>query len=328
MSYVLTDKKHYEDIADAIRIKNGSTETYKPEDMAEAVKQPSKFLKAVLERSLTEVQRADIDGVKELDEQSLARCRNLKRVDIKVDGLYLIGEEAFCYVPMSRFFLPKQITNISNYSFYYTANLKTFVVESNTPPTIGINIFGNGAMSKGTGTIYVPFGTLSAYQSATNWSKYADYMTEQAPIEVIAGLAGRVLDENGNDYDCTCVVFPSNTEEISYSMYDEAALSHSISPSFIYLNDGLKMITDYAFLGARITEIDIPSTVTYIGEFAFESYGNLKDVYIYCENPPYLGNGFGTVADGFTIHIPYGAIGKYQTATNWSQYYFVEDRKV
>ena len=37
MSLVLTDNQHYEDIADAIRSKNGSVNTYKPEQMAQAI---------------------------------------------------------------------------------------------------------------------------------------------------------------------------------------------------------------------------------------------------------------------------------------------------
>lgn len=39
MAIGVTDDKHFQDIADAIRQKNGSTETYKPNEMADAIKE-------------------------------------------------------------------------------------------------------------------------------------------------------------------------------------------------------------------------------------------------------------------------------------------------
>lgn len=38
MAIVTTDNKHYTDIAEAIRTKNGSSTTYKPSEMAAAIK--------------------------------------------------------------------------------------------------------------------------------------------------------------------------------------------------------------------------------------------------------------------------------------------------
>lgn len=37
MSKIITDAQHYSDIADAIRAKNGSEDSYKPSEMAEAI---------------------------------------------------------------------------------------------------------------------------------------------------------------------------------------------------------------------------------------------------------------------------------------------------
>lgn len=43
MAIGVTDDKHFQDIADAIRQKNGSTETYKPNEMADAIKELDTF---------------------------------------------------------------------------------------------------------------------------------------------------------------------------------------------------------------------------------------------------------------------------------------------
>lgn len=69
-------------------------------------------------------------------------------------------------------------------AFYFvgtTTNKCTYVLRPVTPPTLAnTNAFTANRINK----IYVPSGTLSAYQSASNWSSFASYMAE--------------LDANGN----------------------------------------------------------------------------------------------------------------------------------
>ena len=49
-------------------------------------------------------------------------------------------------------------------------------MEPTTPPTAG----NSSIFTKVNGlVIYVPQGSLSAYQTATNWSSFADYMQEE-----------------------------------------------------------------------------------------------------------------------------------------------------
>ena len=47
-------------------------------------------------------------------------------------------------------------------------------IQSTTPPTLS----NTDAISTATTTIYIPYGTLSAYQSATNWSSFASKFVE------------------------------------------------------------------------------------------------------------------------------------------------------
>lgn len=84
--------------------------------------------------------------------------------------------------------IPASVTSIGAWAFSNvgTSSEKvTYIVLATTPPTLanpaaGIGVFTNNNID----TIYVPNGTLSAYQTATNWSSYASYMAE--------------LDANGN----------------------------------------------------------------------------------------------------------------------------------
>lgn len=62
--------------------------------------------------------------------------------------------------------IPANITSILNSVFYNCSSVSSFKLNSLTPPTLGTTVFTN----TGTGKIYIPAGSLAAYQSATNWS--------------------------------------------------------------------------------------------------------------------------------------------------------------
>jgi hypothetical protein len=65
--------------------------------------------------------------------------------------------------------LPPTTENINYRTFAGCTALKVFICEASTPPTLNSYSFSNGA----TFAIYVPDGSVSAYQSATNWNTHA-----------------------------------------------------------------------------------------------------------------------------------------------------------
>ena len=64
--------------------------------------------------------------------------------------------------------IPSTVTNIAANAFMGCVNLKNIEMQSATPPTIAAGAFPTNAGLK----ITVPAGSLSAYQSAPNWSSY------------------------------------------------------------------------------------------------------------------------------------------------------------
>ena len=78
--------------------------------------------------------------------------------------------------------LPQTVTEIATNVFYYCDSLETVVILASTPPTlIDVNAFTGTSSSL---KIYVPNGSASSYQSATNWSSMSSKIYE--------------LDSNGN----------------------------------------------------------------------------------------------------------------------------------
>lgn len=77
---------------------------------------------------------------------------------------------------------PSSITSIGDAACLKSEALTTIIMRATTPPTLdGGQTFAQNAHNR---KIYVPAGTLSAYQSASFWSAYANDILE--------------LDENGN----------------------------------------------------------------------------------------------------------------------------------
>lgn len=72
--------------------------------------------------------------------------------------------------------VPKSVTSLKGAAFSNCYGLYRLHLRPTTPPTITATSFTN---IQSDCIIYVPKGSLSAYQTATNWSTYASYMQEE-----------------------------------------------------------------------------------------------------------------------------------------------------
>lgn len=82
-----------------------------------------------------------------------------------------IGTSAFEGATLKKITLSDKVTSIGNMAFSGCVYLKTVILEGATPPTLGTDVFQRrNELLK----IFVPKTAVSAYQTATNWSVYAD----------------------------------------------------------------------------------------------------------------------------------------------------------
>lgn len=71
--------------------------------------------------------------------------------------------------------IPDKVTSMGSWVFNICNSLSEIHMLPKTPPTLGS---ANSSMPSDC-IIYVPQGSLSAYQTATNWSSFASYMQEE-----------------------------------------------------------------------------------------------------------------------------------------------------
>ena len=115
------------------------------------------------------------NSITEVNSSVFGNCSSLAKVTIP-ESVTTINFSAFdgCS-SLVNVTIPSSVTNINGMAFSNCNNLTNITLLPITPPTLG----GNAFMNIPTNAVFtVPRGSLSAYQTATNWSQYADKMVE------------------------------------------------------------------------------------------------------------------------------------------------------
>lgn len=117
------------------------------------------------------------NGVTGIESYAFQSCYSLSGITIP-DGVTRI--EAFTFqncAPLSSITIPDGVTSIGNSAFNNCYSVKEYHLLPTMPPTLSnTSVFNNIPDDC---IIYVPAGSLEAYQTATNWSAYADQMQEE-----------------------------------------------------------------------------------------------------------------------------------------------------
>ena len=94
------------------------------------------------------------------------------------DSVTSIGSHALdsCY-SLANLIIPDSVTTIGQYAFQNCYGMAEYHLKPTTPPALSnTNAFANIPSDC---IIYVPQGSLEAYQTATNWATYASHMQEE-----------------------------------------------------------------------------------------------------------------------------------------------------
>ena len=110
------------------------------------------------------------DSVTTIGNNAFQSCGSLTSVTIG-DSVTSIGDAAFSGCKsLTSITIPDSVTTIGGSVFAYCSSLTSVYCKPTTPPAGGSSKFFYTASGL---KIYVPVGSVEAYKSATNWSKYA-----------------------------------------------------------------------------------------------------------------------------------------------------------
>ncbi len=117
------------------------------------------------------------DSVTSIGNYAFQSCYSLTSITIP-NGVTSIGYHAFenCY-SLTTLTIPDSVTDVRAYTFSNCYGMAKYHLKPTTPPALSnINAFNNIPDDC---IIYVPQGSLEAYQAATNWATYASKMQEE-----------------------------------------------------------------------------------------------------------------------------------------------------
>lgn len=111
--------------------------------------------------------------VTSIGEYAFNNCKKLQQLDIP-DSVTTIENNAFSQcTALTTVVLGSGITNIKYQLVYNDWNITSFTIKATNPPTCETNTFQYCSVGGNNCTIYVPAGSVSAYQSAPVWSNFA-----------------------------------------------------------------------------------------------------------------------------------------------------------
>lgn len=267
------------------------------------------------------------------------------------EGVKSIGADAFygC-IDLTKIDLPSTLNSIGDGAFSFCDRLEAVVIRNPKPFTFKYK------EQPPKGTLYVPFGTKSAYAATEGWNSFSKieegelYEGQQGDLmyryaigpktaTVIAGDYGQLTDLvipeqvefGGVTYTVTAISYKAfleknNIKTISlpttlktigdYAFYWVSSLNEIVIP------EGVQAIGEWAFYRCYVNKLDLPSTLTSIGYYAFNDC-NPESVII--RNPKPFSINSDELPPVGTLYVPFGSKEAYATADGWKLFPIIEE---
>ena len=225
------------------------------------------------------------------------------------DSVTVVGNSLFRYsVSLESVVLGKNVTKIGNSSFANCTSIKVVVCNAMTPPTCRNTEFRNTSA-----TLYVPEGTLEAYQAASGWKVFKKIIdAAYAPDFMVDGIKYMVTSKGE-------VGVVAINDETKYE--GDIVLPETVTYGGVTYT--LTTICSGAFNGCdKLESVSIPATVTAIEEEAF--YSCSPRIECKAMTPPTCTKySFSNVSS--KVYIPEGTLELYQDATGWKDFSYLID---
>lgn len=114
------------------------------------------------------------ESVSSIGDNTFEYCSGLTSVTIP-NSVTSIGNCAFYYCNcLTSINVPSSVTAIGNYAFYHCSGLKSIYTNSIVPIDLSAKYYVFDAINKTTCTLYVPNGSKTLYQAASQWSDFTN----------------------------------------------------------------------------------------------------------------------------------------------------------
>ena len=210
-------------------------------------------------------------------------CTGLTSIAIP-NSVTIIGGGAFRFCSsLELFVFPNSVTYIGNVVFEDCTSLTSLTVPAATPPSLETNTFYG--ISTGI-PVYVPCGSLAAYQAAAGWSNFTNIQCDLGNIVFVDPAVKAICVDNwdaNGDGELSYAEAAAVTSLIPEGETNSAFYQNTSITSFNELQyfTGLEVINNEAFYNCRnLTQVTFPNSVISIMHRAFSGCHNLTSVTI------------------------------------------------
>ncbi len=242
--------------------------------------------------------------------QAFKGCTGLTGVLIP-EGVTMMLNEAFSgCTSLVAITLPTTMYSIYNNVFTGCTNLMEIRCMRPTAISCNANNFDQSTYSNA--ELYVPYGSLESYQNTAPWSQFAH--KTQTQQFVVDGICYRRMGNNN-----VKVTF----KDTSYGSYQGNII---VPPTVTYngVTYNVVAVDNHAFYGCTsLYSVELPSTITSIGENAFSGLSNFVLRCMTLEPPSAQNNSFpSSITEDMYLYlwIPYGSEQTYLDAVGWSNF--------
>lgn len=216
-----------------------------------------------------------------IEASAFGSCLSLTSIDLPND-LSDIGNFAFSNTRIATLTIPATVSSIGNGAFQDCLDaIQSVYVMRATPPTLGENAF---AYLTNTPTLYVPYGSLSVYQNS-DWNDWFEGHIVELPADLqysyddvthtatVTGYGGGLSETIEVPATVTY-----NNEEYTVTAIGDNAFKNFGNLIEIILPNTITSIGVRSFQNCRQTTINIPESLSSLGEGAFTDCDNLTEV--------------------------------------------------
>ena len=237
-------------------------------------------------------------SVTSIGESAFEYCRGLTSLTIP-SSVTSIGESAFRYCSgLTSLTIPSSVTSIGESAFEYCSSLTSLTIPSSVTLIWHYAFRGCSGLT----SLTIPSSVTSIGNNAFHGCSGLTSLTIPSSVTSI-----------GSDAFYNC----SSLTNLYYIIDDEFETYLSKGHPYIDVNCGI----EYYLNDKKITSVVIPSTITALGEYAFQKCRDLTSVYVSWPTPISAGSAFSGVGiSKCTLYVPQGTEQDYFLADGWGDF--------